>query len=73
MKSADEFQDNRRHYQIKSRQGKVFSCNPCARKWVLDNLMAVRYDFAENKWDIHRFSCKEEAIKFLEDERRKNS
>lgn len=68
MKSADEFQDNRRHYQIKSRQGKVFSCNSCAKDWTVNNLMAVRYNFAENNWNIHRFSCGEEALKFLEDE-----
>ena len=65
MKSIDEFQDNRRHYQIKSRQGKVFSCNTCAKDWTVNNLMAVRYNFAENNWNIHRFSCEEEALKFL--------
>ena len=69
VKPADEFKNNHRGYQIKSRQGKVFSCNDCTIKWTTDNLTAVRYDFAENKWDIHRFSCGEEAIKFLENER----
>lgn len=68
MKPIYEFQDNRRHYQIKSRQGKVFSCNTCAKDWTVNNLMAVRYNFAENNWNIHRFSCGEEALKFLEDE-----
>lgn len=68
MKPADEFQDNRRHYQIKSRQGKVFSCNPCSRKWVLDNLKAVRFDFENSSWIINDFKNTDEAIKFLEDE-----
>ena len=72
MKPADEFQDNRRHYQIKSRQGKVFSCNSCTEYWTVNNLMAVRYNFAENNWNIHRFSCGEEALKFLENERSTN-
>lgn len=70
MKPLDEFQDNRRHYQIKSRKGKVFSCNSCARDWTIKNLTAVRFNFAEKTWDIHRFSCQEEVIKFLEDEAR---
>lgn len=69
MKPIDEFQDNRRHYQIKSRQGKVFSCNPCSRKWTLDNLKAVRFDFENSSWIIHNFKNTDEAIKFLEDER----
>ena len=68
MKPADEFQDNRRHYQIKSRQGKVFSCNSCAHKWVMDNLMAVRFDFENNSWIVHRFENKADAFNFLEAE-----
>lgn len=68
MKPIDEFQDNRRHYQIKSRQGKVFSCNPCSRKWTLDNLKAVRFDFENSSWIIHDFKNTNEAIKFLKDE-----
>lgn len=68
IKSADEFQDNRRHYQIKSRQGKVFSCNSCAHKWVMDNLTAVRFDFENNNWIVHRFENKAEAFNFLEAE-----
>lgn len=71
MKPLDEFQDNRRHYQIKSRKGKVFSCNSCARDWTIKNLTAVRFNFTEKTWDIHRFSCGEEAIKFLEDDKRR--
>ena len=68
VKTADEFQDNRRHYQIKSRQGKVLSCNSCAHKWVMDNLTAVRFDFKNNNWIVHRFENKAEAFNFLEAE-----
>ena len=68
IKSADEFQDNRRHYQIKSRQGKVFSCNTCAHKWILDNLKAVRFDFENRTWIVHSFENTNQALKFINDE-----
>jgi hypothetical protein len=34
----------------------------------MDNLTAVRYDFAENKWIVNRFENKAEAFNFLEAE-----
>jgi hypothetical protein len=66
VKPADEFKNNHRGYQIKSRQGKVFSCNPCSHKWILDNLKAVRFDFENSTWIVHSFENTNEAIKFLE-------
>lgn len=69
VKPIDEFDANKRHYQIKSRKGKLFSCKDCTKKWTLENLKAVRYNFENNTWVIHDFKTICEALKFLENER----
>ena len=64
------FDDNHREYQRPSQKGKLFSGRRCTRERVLRELRAVRYDFTERKFVVHQFKNKNQALKFIKNEKR---
>ena len=70
FKTLDKFDQNRREYNLKSRRGTLFSCKRCTRARVLRELRAVRYDFTERKFVVHQFKNKNQALKFIKNEKR---
>lgn len=64
-KHLSEFDVDRRKYQLKSDKGTCKVCKVCTLNTALEDLSTIKYNFDSEKFEITKFSSKEEVLEFF--------
>lgn len=70
-KPLEEFNIDRRKYQLKADKGTCKVCNKCYREKSIKDKSVIFFNFETDKFEIIKFETEQEVINYL-DEKSKN-
>lgn len=64
-KPLDDYQINRRKYQVKADKGRCISCKQCFLEQSIKDMSVIYFNFEINKYEIVNFETEQEVINFI--------